>query len=324
MPDKAFNGWHPDPETFLAALRPWGLKQTGKDEYRARCPAHDGGDPNLAIRRDGDKVLTHCHSHGCTFDAIQRTLGLERDPPRAGDSQREPDDRFVYRDRRLPGDRFRPNPVARDESAIANRIRFAINIWCASKPAMGPPVEAYLHSRGLTQRPPGTLRFHGSLQHPSGGVWPAMIALVTRGTDDAPLAIHRTFLAHDDAGKAPVAPSKMMIGPCRGGAVRLGDPGDAFMVGEGIETCLAAMQATGRAAWAALSTSGLRTLDLPEGIRTVTVLADGDDPGEAAAFECARRWKRERRRVSIARPPQGLDFNDLLMGRVLDIGESIG
>ena len=45
MPDKAFNGWHPDPETFLAALRPWGLKQTGKDEYRARCPAHDGGDP---------------------------------------------------------------------------------------------------------------------------------------------------------------------------------------------------------------------------------------------------------------------------------------
>jgi len=30
------------------------------------------------------------------------------------------------------------------------------------------------------------------------------------------------------------------------------------MVGEGIETCLAAMQATGNPAWAALSTSGLR------------------------------------------------------------------
>ena len=389
MPNRAFNGWYSDPETFLAALRPWGLKQTGKDEYRARCPAHDGGDPNLAIRRDGDKVLVHCHSHGCTFEAIWRALGLERDPPRAGDSRRGPDGRFAYRDRRLPdvpeteggrrshnlhfntvapsgggvaeddgnvlahchagcnqaavievprsrglrnncgphprpGDRFRPNPVTRDESAIANRIRFAINIWRASEPAMGTPVEAYLHSRGLTLRPPGTLRFHGSLKHPSGGVWPAMVALVTRGTDDAPLAIHRTFLAHDGVGKAPVAPSKMMLGPCRGGAVRLGDPGDALMVGEGIETCLAAMQATGRAAWAALSTSGSRTLDLPEGIRTVTVLADGDDPGEAAAFECARRWKRERRRVSIARPPQGLDFNDLLMGRVPDIGEAIG
>jgi hypothetical protein len=84
------------------------------------------------------------------------------------------------------------------------------------------------------------------------------------------------------------------------------------MVGEGIETCLAAMLATGNAAWAALSTSGLRSLDLPRDIRDVIVLADGDEPGEAAAKECAQRWKREGRRVRIARPPQGMDFNDLL------------
>lgn len=30
----------------------------------------------------------------------------------------------------------------------------------------------------------------------------------------------------------------------------------------------------------ALSTSGLRTLDLPDGVRDVIVLADGDEPGE--------------------------------------------
>ena len=90
-----------------------------------------------------------------------------------------------------------------------------------------------------------------------------MVALVTRGADDMPLAIHRTFLAHDGGGKAPVDPQKMMLGPCRGGAVRLGRSGDVLMIGEGIETCLAAMQATGHPAWAALSTSGLRALDLP-------------------------------------------------------------
>ena len=84
------------------------------------------------------------------------------------------------------------------------------------------------------------------------------------------------------------------------------------MVGEGIETCLAAMQATEHAAWAALSASGLRTLDLPRDVRDVIVLADGDEPGEAAAQDCARRWKREGRWVRIARPPQGMDFNDLL------------
>ena len=80
------------------------------------------------------------------------------------------------------------------------------------------------------------------------------------------------------------------------------------MVGEGIETCLAAMRATGHPAWAALSTSGLRTLDLPKDVRDVIVLADGDEPGEAAARDCAWRWKREGRRVRIARPPQGHGF----------------
>lgn len=88
-----------------------------------------------------------------------------------------------------------------------------------------------------------------------------------------------------------------------------------MMVGEGIETCLAAMQATGMPAWAALSTSGLRALVLPDLVRDVIVLADGDDAGEAAAQDAALRWKREGRRVRIARPPHGFDFNDLLLGR---------
>jgi hypothetical protein len=75
------------------------------------------------------------------------------------------------------------------------------------------------------------------------------------------------------------------------------------------------MQATGHPAWAALSTSGLRALELPDDVRDVIVLADGDDPGEMAARNCALRWRRGGRRIRIARPPKGLDFNDVLLGR---------
>jgi DNA primase len=114
----------------------------------------------------------------------------------------------------------------------------------------------------------------------------------------------------------------MMLGPCRGGVVRLAMPRDLLMVGEGIETCLAAMLATGHPAWAALSTSGLRTVDLPNDVRDVVVLADGDEAGEAAARHCALRFKRQGRRVRIARPPQGMDFNDMLSGRAPRIEES--
>ena len=84
------------------------------------------------------------------------------------------------------------------------------------------------------------------------------------------------------------------------------------MVGEGIETCLSAMQATHLPAWSALSAPGLRRLNLPDEIRQVTILADGDEEGEAAAVDAGRRWRREGRLVRIARPPAGKDFNDIL------------
>ena len=45
----------------------------------------------------------------------------------------------------------------------------------------------------------------------------------------------------------------------------------------------------------------------------VTIAADGDEAGEEAAQAAARRFIAEGRKVKIARPPQGMDFNDLLL-----------
>jgi hypothetical protein len=140
-----------------------------------------------------------------------------------------------------------------------------------------------------------------------------MVALVTDGASGRAMAVHRTYLSRDGRSKAPVEPQKVMLGPCRGGVVRLGMGTGPLLIGEGLETCLAAMQETGSPTWAALSTSGLRSLELPLDIREVTVLADGDEPGEFAAQDAAIRWKRQGRNVRIARPPWGLDFNDLLV-----------
>jgi phage/plasmid primase-like uncharacterized protein len=138
-----------------------------------------------------------------------------------------------------------------------------------------------------------------------------MIAAVAVWPERRPCAVHRTFL--DPSGrKAPIEPVRMTLGRCRGGAVRLAEATNVLMVGEGIETCLSAMQATGLPAWAALSTGGLQTLDLPQEVKEIIILADGDEPGEMAAQAAARRWNSGQRRVRIARPPSGMDFNDLL------------
>jgi hypothetical protein len=271
----------------------------------ARCPAHDDSTPSLSICDVDDKVLVHCHA-GCEQEqviAVLRTRGLW--------SNNRPQS-FRAIAARL---------VRQPNEGDRGRGEAALRIWRSANPADGTLVNVYLASRGVHLPPPAVLRF-AWLKHPSGGIWPAMVALVTKGEDGTPLAIHRTFLRRDGKGKAPVDPEKMMLGPCSGGAVRLGGPGNLLMVGEGIETTLAAMQATGHPAWAALSTSGLRNLVLPHDVRDAIVLADGDDPGESAARDCALRWKREGRRVRIARPPQGMDFNDLLLRRAPRIEEA--
>jgi len=292
-------------ETIAKAL---GGRKAGSG-WSARCPAHDDRTPSLSLRDTGEgKVLVRCHA-GCDQDEVIAHL-------KAGGLWTQNGPRLF----RHAASRHVTKPTEPDRDDI-KRTEAALSIWQAAKPAAGTLVETYLGSRGLRLPAMLALRFHPCLKHPSGNSWPAMIALVTRGSDDAPLAIHRTFLARNGAGKAPVDPQKMMLGPCRGGAVRLAEPGDVLMIGEGIETCLAAMQKTGHPAWAALSTSGLRTLDLPQAVRDVIVLADGDDPGEAAARDCALRWKRDGRRVRIARPPKGMDFNDMLVGRVSSIVE---
>lgn len=278
--------------------------------WMARCPAHDDREPSLSIAdaRDG-KVLVRCHA-GC--DQRDVIVALRARGIWGADNRRPI--RFSRKLDRVPQHEVDGDAIKRTEAALA--------IWNGAQSAAGTPVETYLRSRGVTVPIPPSLRFHTGLKHPSGGIWPGMVALVTHGAHGKPIGIHRTFLARDGSAKAPVEPTKMMLGPCRGGAVRLAKPRDVLMVGEGIETCLAAMQATEHAAWAALSTSGLRALDPPREVRDVIVLADGDDPGEAAAQNCAWRWKREGRRVRIARPPQGTDFNDLLLRRTPRIEEA--
>jgi putative DNA primase/helicase len=264
----------------------------------ACCPAHEDHKPSLSLQDTNDgRVLVHCHALCPQKKVIAAlwSLGLWH-----GRSSRY--ERVVRKQPRLVVD-----------SGDPERTIMALKLWDAAQSAKGTPVEPYLRGRGLELPLPRTLRFHPGLKHPSGARWPAMVALVTRGYDNRPMAVHRAFLARNGPGKAPVNPLKMMLGPCSGGAVRLAEPEDVLMIGEGIETTLAAMQVAGIPAWSALSTSGMRNLNLPNTVREVIVLADGDDPGDSAARACAERWAREGRRVRIARPPRGFDFNDLLV-----------
>ena len=284
-------------ETLAAAL---GGKRVGEG-WLAPCPAHHDRKPSFSIGvGNTTPVVFNCLA-GCHKESVLATLkamGLWTHEANA----KSRTSKFIT-----------TQSAFNIDTRSKDRTKFAIEIWYVSIPPDGTLVEAYLASRNLKLTDSTNLRFHPNLRHPSGTFWPAMVALIKDGVSRAPIGIHRTYLDPSGSGKAPVENPKMMLGQCRGGAVKFGTYTDQIAVAEGLETALSVFQALQIPTWAALSTSGLIALNLPPEIRRVAIAADGDAAGEKAAQVAAKKWLLEGRTVRIARPHLHKDFNDLLM-----------
>jgi hypothetical protein len=127
------------------------------------------------------------------------------------------------------------------------------------------------------------------------------------------VGVHRTYLTEPGI-KAFGKESKMMLGRCAGGAVRLsGGPG-ALVVAEGIETGLSLLMGLHDhlpRVWAALSTSGMAGLILPPDPGELVLAPDGDAPGRKAANKLADRATLVGWRVRVLHCPDDKDWNDM-------------
>ena len=139
-----------------------------------------------------------------------------------------------------------------------------------------------------------------------------MVAVV-QDVDGKLSGLHRTFLRENGNGKATISNPKMLLGLAIGCAVRLGPVADEIGISEGIETGLSFQQETGIPTWPAISTAGMNSIELPQTVRSIIVVADNGTPGENAAQALGKRMVMQGRRARIARPPKACsDFNDVL------------
>jgi hypothetical protein len=141
------------------------------------------------------------------------------------------------------------------------------------------------------------------------------LALLRDVTTDAPTGIHRIALTADGSKI-----DRRMLGGW--GAVKLWPANGQLIVGEGIETVLAAATripyhgAPLRPAWSVISSGALSRLPVVPDVERLIILVDHDDNGmgQAAALGCADRWRRAGRTVVQLMPKRpGADFNDLIL-----------
>lgn len=198
---------------------------------RCPAPAHEDLTPSCSITDSDKGVLFHCHS-GCRWEDVRdgaRARGWLPEHRRA-----EAVDPETARKRLADAHeaaRFRSQQEKAEET---RRIALASRIWTASVEAHGTPADVYLRHRGITIRPPASLRFSPNVFHPYERVaLPAMVACIEHPVTGNFQAVHLTFLRGDGRGKANVCPAKIMRGKAGGGVVRLAPVSQHTAVAEG-------------------------------------------------------------------------------------------
>jgi DNA polymerase len=266
------------------------------------CPFHDDHAPSLVVYNDHYHCFV-CGAHGDHIDWLMMVEGMDR---------RQAIQFLAAWD----GPTVEQAPNNKDSTAS-----FALQLWENARSITGTLGERYLaETRGIdTAKLPANidkvLRFDAWCPFGPGVRHPCLIALLREIRTDAPSGIHRIALT-PDARKI----DRRMLG--RSGAVKLWPASSQLVVGEGIETVLAAAtrilyrDSLLQPAWSAVSAGPLGNFPVLPSVQRLIILVDNDAEGQAAAAQCANRWHRAGRSVVLLTPKDpGADFNDLVMRR---------
>ena len=262
------------------------LKQPHRiGEHRAPCPwcARGPKDDALAVSVEPDAGATwYCHR-------CQAAGGI------AGANWRPAAPRIS-----------RARPQARQDAPGRAGRSTTIEPWAAAFWTSCRPIDdacaagRYLARRGcmLPDCDPeeSHLRWRLDVRHRTGHVGPAIVAMVTDVATGEPISLHRTWITPDGSGKAEVDPARLLLkGHRSDGVCRLWPDADVttgLVLGEGIETCLAAAAAGLTPVWATISAGNLARFQVLPGIEGLTILVDHDRPnpktGRRAGIEAGR------------------------------------
>jgi DNA polymerase len=271
------------------------------------CPFHDDPNPSCSIYPD------HFHCHGCgehggRLDWLIRAEGMTH-----------AEAMLAIHDWTAPARRASQNGGDR-----TNTYAFAMGLWTGAGELRGTIAERYLaEPRGIdvTRLPANvhdSLRFHPHCVFGPGTRLPCLLALMRNPLTDAPTGIQRIALTVTN-GKVQKLDRKMLG---HTGVVKLWPATDRLVVGEGLETVLAAATRIPYEgtplipAWAALSDGNMAKLPVLPGVSDLILLVDndGNQMGQRAAEKAQRRWESAGRVVTPLIPNTvGKDFNDLVL-----------
>jgi putative DNA primase/helicase len=284
-------------------------------------PGHSTRDRSLRVTPDanapdGFKVHSFCHDdwRECR-DHVREQLGLPAWQPGDG-RNRSPIDVALW-------DQVATNAAAEDTQEPTpeelKRIEFAQALWKEARDPRGTPAEQYLASRGL-ELPDGlagsVLRFYPYTPWRNENTGrtdyiACMLAAFTSINSNEVVAVHRIRV--DQPQEWPKV-QRRMLGIVHHAAVKFGKANGEVVIGEGVETCLAAHKLGLNPTWALGSVGMIAQFPVLADCKRITLLAEAGNASKCAIELCANRWLNTGKAVRVVRPPGNCsDVNDLLM-----------
>jgi DNA polymerase len=282
-----------------------GLPLTPDD--KVGCPFHDDVDPSCKIYPDHFHCFG-CGEHGNRIDWLTRVEGLT-----------EAEAIAMFKDWPTA-----PPSIVQNGDTTEEKLAFIKSIWTSAQPLIGSIAERYLDQTrhiDVTKLPAdihNSLRFHPRCAFGAGMYSPCLIALMRDPLTDAPVGIQR--IALEDRNGRIEKIDRRMLG--HAGVVKLWPPGTQLVVGEGLETVLAAATRIPYAgaplvpAWAALSSGKLAALPVIPMVERLILLIDNDAnrEGQQAAAYATVAWRAAGRTIVPLMPgTPDTDFNDLVL-----------
>jgi hypothetical protein len=246
-------------------------------------------------------------------DYVRQRLGLPEWEP--GDEQ----------DRRVPIERNWDIRSVDQEAQLRERseddlrrIASAARLWNESQDARSTLAEKYLREERMLDAPADlfgrVLRFNHATpwRDESTGrtiYIPALVVPFRDVFDDQIVAVHRIRLTLD-GNKV----DRRMLGCVQRAAIKLGTVANTLVIGEGLETAMAATELGYKPAWALGSVGAIARFTIIPSVNTLVILAETGEASENATKICTRRWHAAGKRVRIATPdPPHSDLNDELI-----------
>lgn len=324
---------------IFSSLAPSLSEALEKLDRHVPCPAH-GGKDGFRLRKDsveGHGLCATC-TNGKRIDGFSVLMLVNRwSFPEAVKEVMDlvdPNGRQRAMDTGRTPIRAHPPkaPPVHDREENTRKLLKLREVWLSTLAMNHPDAivgRRYFAARGLKvpAELEGTLRFAPRLPYYEGrtliGYFPAWVAKMVN-TQGELVTLHRTYLAHDGSGKAPVKePKKSMAHPSTremmGSAIRLpGILSRVLAVAEGIETALSVKEMTGFTTWSVVSATFMEAFIPPPGIEAIWVWGDKDvsGAGQASAERLVGALRaRGFRAVSILPPwpiPEGKSSIDWL------------